>query len=74
VNSLIAIGALVVLVIAGGIAYGLKSRRVGKLEAEIKALKEGGKAHEREHEAITDHAAVGDINDDASVVRELGDG
>jgi hypothetical protein len=71
--ALAAIGALMLLVLAGGIAYAVKSRKYGELLAENKALKEAGEGHDREHKAIDDHNSLGDINDDAAVVRDLRD-
>lgn len=70
--TLIAIGGLVLLVILGGVAYARKSKQVGVLKTENKALRAGQEAGEREQKAIDQHATTGDLNDDDAVMRELG--
>ncbi len=71
--ALAAIGGLVLLVILGGVAYARKSGQAKKYQTENKALRAGEEAHEREHKAIDEHAAVGDLRDDDVVLRKLRD-
>lgn len=68
--ALAAIGGLVLLVVLGGVAYARKSKQVGVLKTENKAMKEGASARERQDKAEAEHDRVGDLNDDARFLHD----
>lgn len=70
--ALAAIGALALIAIAGWLYAAKQKKRVGRLELENKVFRQEAEGHEREHKAIDEHASLGDLNDDAAVLRELG--
>ena len=70
----IAIGLLAALAAGGWWAYAHQKKIVGKLTAEVKALKEGANARERQDKAEAEHNRVGDLNDDARFLHDGGGG
>ena len=65
---------VVTLVMGLAFAWSRSTKKAGRSETERDALEEGADARERQGKAERDHAAAGDLTDDARFLSDSGKG